>query len=210
MGKEKYLALTFDDGPCDVSDHGGTQALLAALENQKVKATFFVIGQNVRKYKSETAAIFKAGHELANHSDDHGFLGDKDEADVARNIDAASGAIAEVTGSYPNLFRPPYMNYGLSISRVCKKNGLAMIDGIPHNDWPGNSDMILKSVLSNPRDGGIIVLHENGTSRGNVVAVLPQIVSGLREMGFSILTVGELAKVKGVTLAAGERYLALP
>jgi peptidoglycan/xylan/chitin deacetylase (PgdA/CDA1 family) len=206
MGTDKFVALTFDDGPCESADYGGTEGLLSALDALKIKATFFVIGQNVRKYKNETTAIFKAGHELANHSDDHCFLGDKDEADVARNIDAASSAIAEITGSAPNLFRPPFMNYGIAISRVCKQKGLALIDGIAHNDWPGNKDMILESVLSNPRDGDIIILHENATSHGNAVAALPQIASGLRERGFTILTVGQLAKVKGITLMAGERY----
>jgi peptidoglycan/xylan/chitin deacetylase (PgdA/CDA1 family) len=98
------------------------------------------------------------------------------------------------------------MNYGIAISRVCKQKGLSLIDGIAHNDWPGNKDMILESVLASPRDGDIIILHENCTSHGNAAAVLPQIVSGLREKGFKILTVGELAKAKGITLAAGERY----
>jgi peptidoglycan/xylan/chitin deacetylase (PgdA/CDA1 family) len=207
MSNEKFVALTFDDGPCGSSDYGGTEALLAVLDNLKVKATFFVIGQHVRECKSETAAIFKAGHELANHSDDHDFLGDKDETVITENLDAASGAIAEITGRTPNLFRTPYMNYGIALTRVCRKKGLALIDGTAHNDWPGNSDLILKSVLNNPRDGDIIILHENNTSRGNVVAVLPQIIGGLRENGFSILTVGELARVKGLTLAAGERYV---
>jgi peptidoglycan/xylan/chitin deacetylase (PgdA/CDA1 family) len=203
---EKYIALSFDDGPCASSDNGGTRALLAVLEDLKVKATFFVIGQNVRRCPDETAAIFKAGHEIANHSDDHALLGDKDGAFIEGNIDAASRAITEITGSRPALFRAPCLNHGQALSRVCKEKGLPLIDGTCHNDWPGSGGEILESVLNNTKDGDIIVLHENNTSKGNTLSVLPGIIGGLRERGFSVLTVGELARVKGVSLEAGERY----
>jgi len=83
---------------------------------------------------------------------------------------------------------------------------MSLIDGSAHNDWPGNSAAILQSVLNNPRDGEIIVLHENNTSKGNTLSVLPQIVRGLREKGFWILSVGRLAAVREKTLEAGERY----
>ncbi len=56
----KYIAISFDDGPCSASNYGGTTAMLAKLDELKVKATFFVIGQNVRANKSVAQAISTA------------------------------------------------------------------------------------------------------------------------------------------------------
>ena len=202
----KYIALSFDDGPCAPSNSGGTAAMLAALETAKVKATFFVIGQNVRANKAVAQAIADAGHELGNHSDGYDSLGSKLVETITASLNAASLLISEITGEAPVLFRAPNLDHGANLSQVCTNMGMALIDGNVHNDWPGSSAAIKNSVLSNPQDGGIILLHENNTSQGNTMAVLPEIISGLREKGFWIMTVSELAIVKEKKLEAGVRY----
>jgi peptidoglycan/xylan/chitin deacetylase (PgdA/CDA1 family) len=205
----KYIALSFDDGPCAPSNSGGTAAMLDALEAAKVKATFFVIGGNVRGNLSTAQAIVDAGHELGNHSDGYDSLGSKTVEAITASLDAASQAIKGITGKDPALFRAPNLNHGSNLSQVCKDRGMALIDGITHNDWPGSSAAIKTSVLNNPQDGGIIILHDNNTSRGNTMAALPEIISGLREKGFWIMTVSELAIVKEKKLDAGTRYGAI-
>jgi peptidoglycan/xylan/chitin deacetylase (PgdA/CDA1 family) len=203
----KYIALSFDDGPCPVSNSGGTAAILEKLDELKVKATFFVVGQNVRNNKTAAQTIFEAGHETGNHSNGYSSLGGTTaEAAVAKSLADASAAISDITGKDPVLFRAPNLDHGTALSRVCKENGMALIDGNAHNDWPGNPASIKNSVLSNPQDGGIIILHDNNTSQGNTLAVLPEIISGLREKGFWIMTVGELATVKEKILEPGTRY----
>jgi len=203
---DKYIAISFDDGPCGPFDSGGTAALLLKLRELDVKATFFAIGQNIRSYRTAARAIFEAGHELANHSDGYDPLGGAEEKDITASIDSASRAILEITGKYPYFFRAPNLNHGENLSKVCAERGMPLIDGSVHNDWPGSAAAILQSVLENPRDGDIIILHENNTSQGNTMSVLPGIVGGLRERGFWILTVGQLAAVKEKPLDAGERY----
>jgi peptidoglycan/xylan/chitin deacetylase (PgdA/CDA1 family) len=205
----KYVAISFDDGPCGPFDNGGTQALLTELRRLNVKATFFVIGQNVRSYRTAARAAFEAGHELGNHSDGYSSLGGADKREIAASIDAASQAIFDITGKYPYFFRAPNLNHGSGLSQVCAERGMPLIDGTTHNDWPGNSLGILASVLDNTRDGDIIILHENNTSKGNTMAVLSGIITGLRERGFWIMTVGQLAAVREQTLLAGERYRAI-
>jgi len=203
---DKYIAISFDDGPCGPFDNGGTAALLAKLRELNVKATFFAIGQNIRSYRTAARAIIDAGHELANHSDGFAPLSGAEEKEIKSSIDAASAAILEITGKYPCFFRAPNLNHGDALSKVCRERGMPLIDGSAHDDWPGSADAILQSVLSNPRDGDIIILHENNTSQGNTMSVLPQIIGGLRERGFWILTVGRLAAVREKILNAGERY----
>jgi peptidoglycan/xylan/chitin deacetylase (PgdA/CDA1 family) len=201
---EKYIAMTFDDGPC--SDYGGTQALLAVLEKEKVKATFFLIGDQVCKNKAAAKAIFDAGHEIGSHGNFHVELGNENAENIKINLDAASKTIKEITGTTPRFFRAPYLNHGTNLSRACNELGMALIDGSSHNDWQAPSETIKAGVLANPRDGEIIILHENNTSKGNTMAVLPQIIGGLREKGFWIMTVGQLFMVKSKTLEAGKRY----
>jgi len=208
----KYIALSFDDGPCAPSSNGGTAAMLTALDRANVKATFFVIGQNVRNNKPIARAIAAAGHELGNHSDGYDSLGSKTVDAIAASLDAASQAIREITGADPVLFRAPNLNHGTNLSQVCADKGMALIDGGTHNDWDGTGhspESIKTSVLANPQDGGIILLHDNNTSKGDTLAVLPEIISELRAQGFWIMTVSELSIVKEIPLEAGVRYNAI-
>jgi len=205
----KYIAISFDDGPCSASDYGGTAAFLAKLDELKVKATFFVIGQNIRANKAAAKAIFDGGHELGSHSDGYNSLGGESPSVIAANIDAAGLAIKEITGKYPCLFRAPNLNHGENLSKVCKERGMALIDGNAHNDWDGTGhtpNSIKNSVLANPQDGGIILLHDNNTSKGDTLSVLPYIIGGLRDKGFWIMPIGQLAAVKGKDLEAGKKY----
>ena len=205
----KYIAISFDDGPCPKSNNGGTEAMLAKLEELNVKATFFVIGQNVRANKTIARTIFNGGHELGNHSDGYGSLGSSSTAAITANLNAASLAISEITGEYPSLFRAPNLDHGTNLSKVCKDMDMALIDGSTNDDWDGTGHTpttIKNSVLANPQDGGIILLHDNNTSKGDTLSALPDIINGLRERGFWILTVSQLATVKEKSLEAGKRY----
>jgi peptidoglycan/xylan/chitin deacetylase (PgdA/CDA1 family) len=206
----KYIALSFDDGPCPPSNSGGTAAMLAKLDELKVKATFFVIGQNVRNNKTVAQAIFDQGHEMGNHSDGYADLGGSTaEATITDSLTKASDAIKEITGANPVLFRAPNLSHGTNLSKVCREMGMALINGNTNNDWDntGHTPTSIKnSVLANPQDGGIILLHDNNTSKGDTLSALPDIINGLRAKGFWIMTVGELAIVKEKTLVAGTRY----
>ena len=165
-----------------------------------------MIGSQVHGNKEAAQAIFAAGHELGNHSDSYSSLGNSTVEVITASLDAASLAIKDITGTYPLFFRAPNLNHGRNLSMVCVERGMAIIDGSGHNDWPGSSQEIKNSVLANPQDGDIIILHENNTSKGNTMAALPGIIKGLRDKGFWILTVGQLAAVKEKTFRAGMHY----
>jgi len=204
----KYIALSFDDGPCAPASSGGTAAMLDKLDELKVKATFFVIGQNVRNNKAAAKAIFDKGHELGNHSDGYSSLGNSPIETITGSLTAASAAIKEITGNDPVLFRAPNVVYGNNLTQVCTEMGLAIIGvNVWSHDYQSiTPEQITGNVLKDAQDGGIINCHESNTSRGDTLKALPAMISGLREKGFWIMTVGELAVVKGVKLQAGTRY----
>jgi peptidoglycan/xylan/chitin deacetylase (PgdA/CDA1 family) len=210
---EKYIALSFDDGPCSAGNFGGTAAMLEMLEELHVKATFFVIGGNVRNNKSAAQAIFDAGHELANHSDGYSGLGGAAAEDIITSLKATSDAIKEITGEDPALFRAPNVAYGTNLTNVCKELDLPIIGvSVWSNDYNSSvtKAQIITNVVDNPflnrGDGGIINCHESNTSGGRTMAALPDMIAGLRAKGFWILTVSQLATVKEITLESGKLY----
>ncbi len=195
----KYIALSFDDGP-----NSGTPAMLAALEELKVKATFFVIGSNVRNNKARAQDIFDAGHELANHSDGTSPLGGATIAAIETSLEAASAAIKEITGEDPIYFRAPNVNYGANLTTVCTEMGMAIIGvNVWSDDWQGTTaDVTANNVINRAQPNGIINCHE----LANTTAALPAMIEGLRAKGYWILTVGQLAAVREKTLVAGTQY----
>lgn len=198
---DKAIAISFDDGPSGV-----TEDLLAVLAEHKVKATFFLIGQNIRNNKSKVQAIFDGGHELGNHSDGYASLGGNVEEETIRtSLKAASSALKEITGEDPLFFRAPNVDYGDNLSAVCGELGLAII-GVScwSDDWRDDvaTERLVNNVLSRASDGAIINCHE----LRKTVDGIPAIIHGLRMKGYEILSVGELAERKNKTLNAGERY----
>jgi peptidoglycan-N-acetylglucosamine deacetylase len=103
-GAEPLVALTFDDGP----HPQGTPATLEALAAAGAGATFFLVGEQVRRHPRVAAEIAAAGHTIALHGDRHRNLLRVPPAALARDLDRAHATIAEVTGVAPTLYRPPY------------------------------------------------------------------------------------------------------
>jgi peptidoglycan/xylan/chitin deacetylase (PgdA/CDA1 family) len=202
----KYIALTFDDGPAGAR----TQELLDILTTKKVKATFFLIGGNIRSNESAAQAIFNAGHELANHSDGYdGLGGNTDVEKIRTSLTAASAAIKKITGKAPAFFRAPNVAYGNNLTAVCTELDLAIIGvNVWSNDWePSNTaEQCKNNVLKDAKDGGIINCHEANSSGNRTLPILAKMIDELRAKGYWITTVGELATIKGKTLKAGVRY----
>jgi peptidoglycan/xylan/chitin deacetylase (PgdA/CDA1 family) len=197
----KYIALSFDDGPSAV-----TETLLAVLAEHRVKATFFLIGRNIRANQSKARAIFDGGHELGSHSDGYDSLGGTTAETVIRpSLEKTSSALKEITGKDPVFFRAPNVNYGTSLSAVCAELGLAII-GVScwSQDWQESvtTEQLVANVLKDAGDGAIINCHE----LAKTAAGLPAMITGLRAAGYWILPVGRLGAIKGKTLEAGIRY----
>jgi peptidoglycan/xylan/chitin deacetylase (PgdA/CDA1 family) len=207
----KYIAISFDDGPAGAAagEKPGTDELLAVLKAKQVRATFFLIGANIRSKTSYAKAIFDAGHELANHSDGYAGLGGSTAEDTIKaSLEKASAAVKGITGKDPVFFRAPNVAYGDNLSKVCADMGLALI-GVScwSNDYQSGItvEAITQNVLSNPQPWDIINCHEPNTAP-NTVAALPAMIEGLRARGYWVTSVGELAVLKGKTLEGGVRY----
>lgn len=201
--KGMYVALTFDDGP-----HPSlTNKALEILNRHGAKGTFFVLGQNVARYKSVVSAAAAGGHEIGVHTWSHIKMNSSSRAKVDSEISRTQNLIGSVTGVAPRVMRPPYgaTNKTL-VDHMFNRYGMASILwDVDTVDWrkPGVSKVI-NTAVTKAKPGSIILVHDIHAS---TIDALEGIVTGLQARGFKLVTVSELlaiGKREAETAAAPE------
>lgn len=181
--REKFIYLTFDDGPIPVV----TPFVLNTLKKFNAKATFFCIGDNVRKYQDIFSMVQSEGHTIGNHTYNHLKGWKTGNKEYLRNFEEG----AELTGY--RLFRPPYGRIKKSQIKMIKTlypaTEIIMWD-IISGDWDKNtsSEKCIQNVLSNARNGSIIVFHDSEKAWKHLEYTLPMILTTLTERGFRFKT----------------------
>jgi glycosyltransferase involved in cell wall biosynthesis/peptidoglycan/xylan/chitin deacetylase (PgdA/CDA1 family) len=187
---KKLVALTFDDGP----NSKFTPKILETLKNNSVKATFFLVGQEVAKNTGLAKDIISRGHSVGLHSYAHRGYKGMCNKDKMHEISMTGQMIEKELGVKSNVFRPP--QGALSISQVlhCKKNNITTVM------WSLDSDdfrvkdaelLVAKTSGNGIKNGEIILFHDDNEF---TVAALPQIITDLRARGFDFATVEEILK----------------
>ena len=188
------IALTFDDGP----NEPYTSEILDILKANNVKATFFLVGENVEKYPEVARRIVKEGNAVGNHTYAHpDLLMRRGILKMGREIDKTEEAIYNATGTRPRLFRPPFGSGGYV---EAKNRGYAIIKWSVSAENGGKeipSEKIVKNVVEKTTNGSIILMHDgrgirHGTNRSQAVQALPVIIKTLKEKGYQFVTVPEL------------------
>ena len=196
------IALTFDDGP----NEPYTSQALAILEQYRIKATFFVIGQNARRYPETCRRIVTAGNVIGNHSYHHyKSLCLRRSKAVARDIELAHQAIYECTGFEPKLFRPPHGFRTPWLMRTVRHLGYTVVtwDNMT-GDWKANksAEEIERTIVQRAKPGSVIVLHDGRDSkpsydRSQMLQALPFVIGTLKKRGFDFVTIPELLEPEG-------------
>lgn len=106
MSGEKRICLTFDDGPSEY-----TENLLDGLAERNAKASFFLIGNRVEKYRKTVLRMKEEGHTIGQHTQNHADLTKISEQEVREEINSANEAIMRITGERPRYVRPPFGEY---------------------------------------------------------------------------------------------------
>jgi len=194
------VALTFDDRPAPQ----WTPMVLDTLAQHQVPATFFLVGTQVRKHADVVRGRL-AEHEVGNHSWAHRDLAQRNAAEAYDDLSRSHDAIADVTGTPPQLIRPPYGHLGGAVLHAAVRLdcrlvlwSLQMVEGQYPNDPAGHARRIVGDV----RPGTILLGHDVG-QRSRLVALngLPDMISGLRDRGYTFVTVSTLLRA-GVTHAS--------
>jgi peptidoglycan/xylan/chitin deacetylase (PgdA/CDA1 family) len=190
------IALTFDACPTGKPNEYD-EKVIDVLVKENVPATLFMSGRWVEKNpeKSKLLASYPQ-FEIAAHSYYHPHMMDKDDERVLRELKRTQTLIKRITGRTPRYFRPPFGEVDERIAKIAAGAGLITVqyDIASGDPDPGLSPQkIVRSVLRDAKGGSIIVFHMNGNGV-HTADILPQIINGLREKGFSLVTIGELLK----------------
>jgi len=196
--ESKYIAITFDDGP----KRSTTSTLLDGLARRGVRATFFLIGEQVPGNEDLVQRMELDGHEIGIHSYTHGRLTALNDADFAAEVDRARVVLRNAVGREEYLLRPPYGDTDPGVLR--RANSPIILWSIDPRDWSDrNPQRQVQEILSRAKDGDIVLLHDIYESS---VETAFQVIDQLRQQGFYFLTVSELFAAKGISLENGQVY----
>ena len=200
---DKYVALTFDDGPSGRY----TRHLLEGLRERDVKATFLLCGYRVAQYPELTEQLFREGHEIGYHGYSHSTMSTMSRRDIARELANTAAILPE--NCVPVFLRPPGGQTSDAVLQVAKARQLAILSwSVDPRDWATRDPVAVESaVLGKVRDGDIILLHDMTDS--SVQASL-DIIDRLTEEGFRFVTVSELAELRDTDIVPGRVYRSFP
>ncbi len=193
------IAITFDDGPNLTT----TPKVLDVLEEYNVRASFFLVGNNITPAAEEVVKrAYDMGCEIANHSRTHSAMPDFTAEEIKAEIDFTNAKIEAITGEAPLFFRPPYIAVNNTMYETID---LTFICGYGCNDWDNavTAEMRVTKTLEQAEDGAIILLHDMSGNNATVEA-LKTIIPALLEEGYQLVTVRELFEAKGVEITGSD------
>ncbi len=187
-------ALTFDDGPHPTN----TPRLLDLLKQRNVKATFYVIGTNVRRYPEIMRRIVAEGHEIGNHTVSHTALTKLSDDGVRQELRGCHEAIMTATGGIgPRTMRPPYGAItSAQKSWIRREFGYpTILWSVDPLDWkkPGVST-VTSRLVTGASPGGILLAHD---IHADTISAMPSTVDQLLGKGYQLVTVTQLIAMEG-------------
>ncbi len=181
------VALTIDDGP-----HRPTGAqLLDVLKAHRVRATFFVVGAQVKQHPDLARRMLAEGHEVGNHTQDHQRLDTLEERHIRNEIAHCDLNFRRATGQRLTLLRPPGLRYNDDVLRVAGEMGCTLVaeNVTAHDATPVPPEFIVRRVLRRVENGSILLLHDDFPATAQA---LPRILTTLRERGYRFVTISEM------------------
>jgi len=178
----RVVHLTFDDGPVpEVTDF-----VLEVLQAYNAKATFFCVGDNVRKYPSIFKRIVKNGHSVGNHTFNHLNGWKTEDEEYLANI-AKCDEVMEAHGAKPTFFRPPYGTLKPSqANTLLDKKRVVLWDVLTGDfDVTLSPEKCLSATLKHIRPGSIITFHDSYKAQPNLEYALPRTLAHLQNMGYT-------------------------
>ena len=197
--EEKYVALTFDDGPSGRY----TERLLEGLQKKNVKATFLLCGYRMEDFPELTERIYREGHEIGYHGYSHDNMSNMSRKKIAEELEKSGLLLPE--GCRPVFLRPPGGQCSDGVRQVAEVRMLSILKwSVDPRDWDtSDAPRVINKVLSTVQDGDVILMHDMSDS--SVTAAL-EIVDRLQKEGYHFLTVSALSELRGVKLRPGETY----
>lgn len=181
---EKSIALTFDDGP----KRETTSKLLDILSQKGIKASFFILGQNIDGNEDLLTRMKDEGHIIGSHSMYHHNLSQMNEKTLTQDFGEMDQKANKIFKEPFKYIRPPY---GAANPLVAKIANRPLIEwSVDSKDWSTkNTQMIINQVTQTTQSGSIILMHDIYPETINAV---PTIIDNLIQQGYNFVTVDAL------------------
>jgi len=193
-GDPGHVALTFDDGP----DPATTPGFLDLLAARGIRATFFMLGSMVMRAPGLAAEVAAAGHEVGLHGFEHRCLPLRGPAATWSDLTRATELVADVTGSRPRFFRPPYgVLSGPSLLAVRQLGLTPILWGAWGREWDtgATGDSVLQNLLRGLDGGVTVLLHDSDSVSPSLaaaaLAAVPSLLDECEERRLRVGPVGE-------------------
>ncbi|MGF9965876.1 polysaccharide deacetylase family protein [Bacillus rhizoplanae] len=193
VGDKKQVALSFDDGPDDVY----TPKVLDILSKKNVRATFFVVGKQIRLFPGMLKRIVVEGHALGNHSWSHLKFPELTTSELKNEIQRTNEEIISVTGYKAEIVRPPFGLFTNSDLHIIDDLSLKLILwSVDTLDWMGlPMEQIISIVMRDVSPGSIVLQHSlNLLPLDGTLEVLPVLIDNLVSQGYQFVTIPEMLK----------------
>ena len=197
----KQMALTFDDGPTI----GITDQVLDLLEKEGVRASFFLIGQQVTPETEYLVRREQAmGCSIENHSFTHQDMTKLTKEEIKEEIDKTSKLIRDITGEDPQFFRPPYLCVD---DKMYETIDFPFICGRGCQDWVPevSAEERAEKILNAAEDGVMILVHDMPDNE-NTLEALKVVIPELKKRGFELVNIRELYENAGVKPVRNKLY----
>ncbi|PEJ58319.1 polysaccharide deacetylase [Bacillus sp. AFS002410] len=189
---QKVVALTFDDGPTKIVDQ-----ILPLLDQYNAKATFFLIGNEIKKNPEEAKKIVDAGQQVGNHTYSHNRMVLKSPSYIKSEIEKTDKLIRKAGYKGEIDFRPPNGKKLFGLPYYLHKHHRDTITwNIEPDTFYTNTEDKLNYVKKNIKPGSIILIHPMYDKTGKELATIKGILDLLSNEGYKFVTVNELQKLK--------------
>ncbi|MGD0038045.1 MAG: polysaccharide deacetylase family protein [Bacteroidota bacterium] len=183
---DESIHLTFDDGPHPVA----TPLILQKLKEFNIRATFFLLGQNVQKFPDLVQQIHNDGHQIGNHTFTHTNLLFKNKIFLRDEIVRTKEILEATIDTHSHFFRPPYGYFDWTTLSVLRELDLiCVLWSIDSKDYKLNSvSDISNRIIKNTANGSILLFHDNTETSQRVQTYLPILLDNLLRKGFIFKT----------------------
>lgn len=188
---KKMIAITLDDGP----HKSNTLRTVELFEKYDGRATFLMLGKNVKQYPEIVKTVYEQGFEIGSHSWDHPDLRKLDANGIEKQIADTQNEIFKITGYEPEIIRPPYGAVNETAKQVIANNGMKIaLWNVDTEDWKvKNAQKIKETIVNKAFDGAVILIHDIHTF---TIDGLEMALEELSRNGYQFVTLETLSQYK--------------
>ena len=192
-GQGKVIYLTFDDGP----NPEITAWVMDELKKHQIKATFFCVGDNLKKFPEVAKKLLTEGHQIGNHTMHHIKGWKHKNVDYIKDIEDCDTEIRKIheqmndEKAQPRLFRPPYGQIKPSQIKRLRTIGYEIIQWSNLScdyDKRLNCEKSLSALVKNAKPGSIVVFHDSEKAENQLKQILPSYLEAMLAEGFTFET----------------------